>query len=197
MADGWWGLGGVVVGASITWIKDLVIDARCQRRNARYLAIRAVCLLDRYLDGCVAVVGDDGTVQGRPANPDGTCEVQVATPLFPIEALDGDWKAIPQQLMYALLSLPNVIEEAHQRIGAEFENAFPPDYGEGFEERQFQYATLGLQVAKLAKELRHTYDIPPRAIGDWNPVDYLREQLGRIEARREQARARSDSLGDL
>lgn len=184
MSDGWWGLGGVVVGAAIAGGKEVIFDLLNRHRNARYLAIRMVCLLDRYVDGCVEVVEDDGTVDGRPANPDGTHESQAEYPDFPIDGLDGDWKSMPAHLMYALLGFPNAIEAARHRISGEAEHAMPPDYEEVFEERRFQFAKLGLRVSDLADELRRRNKIPAREFDGWDPIDYLRTRLAAIEKSR-------------
>jgi hypothetical protein len=190
MGDKWLGLIGVIVGAVIIGAKELYFDWRKQRSNARYMAIRAVSLLDRYVDGCTAVVGDDGTVMGEPANQDGTCAPQADYPAFPVETLDGDWKSISQNLMYEILSFSNRIQSAEGMSEGQREHASPPHQEEYFEERQFQFARLGLKAHDLAKELRRKYGIPDREFGDWDSVKYLREQFDQITARREELEKR-------
>lgn len=181
----WMGLIGVVVGAFMVTLKDLVSGWFKRRSNAKYLATRAINLLDRFIDGCVDVVGDDGSVMGGPANEDGSYSPQADYPGFPIDNLDGDWKSISQDLMYELLSFSNRIESAQRMIRGKNEHASFPDYEELFEERQFQYAKLGLKAYELASQLRKKHRIPERERRDWDPTEYLREKKGKIEMDRE------------
>src|SRR3546814_4946240 len=61
------GLVGVVIGSTLTWIKDLAAHFFKRRSNGRYAAVRIIAVLDEYAQKCVSVVGDDGTCEGRPA----------------------------------------------------------------------------------------------------------------------------------
>jgi len=196
MAGEYLGLIGVVVGAGITGGKEVLFDWRNRRRNARYLAIRTVCLLDQFIDNCASVAADDGTSQGEPAGKDGCYEPQVMAPEFEISSLDGDWKTVPQDLMYALISFPMQVEAANHRISVTAEHSFPP-FDDFVEERQLQYAKLGLKAAALADRLRRLYKIPPRTLEDWNPIDYMRAQLNKLEQRRRAVAAQPNTLIDL
>jgi hypothetical protein len=138
------GLIGVMVGALITGASEFWKERRTRKKNAEYLAIRIVSLLDRYVEGCTEVAGDDGLCQGQP-DEDGCRRIQVEVPELHIQLIDVDWRSIPATLMYQILSFPNKIDAANHRIHGEFEHASsPPDYEEGFEERRYQYALLGL-----------------------------------------------------
>ena len=175
------GFVGVVVGALMTAARDLWADWRSRRKNAEYLAIRIVSLLDRFIEGCTEVVSDDGLCCGRP-NADGCREIQVSTPKFEVQSIDVDWKAIPASLMYDILSFPDFVDAANHRIHGVFEYAAdPPDYEEGFEDRQYRYAMLGLRASKISDELRSAYGIPERKHDDWDPIKDLREHRKRIE----------------
>jgi hypothetical protein len=181
MSDGVVGLLGVIVGAVLTWGHGTWSEWRERARHARYLAIRVVCILDKYIEDCVAVTLDDGYCEGRPGGEDGTAEPQVETPPPPAFPQDLDWKCIDHELMYRLLSLPRDVEAANQRIVYASENAFPPDYDEAFEERQYQYAKLGLAAFALTEEIRKRYKIPLQETGDWNPAERLGEERKKIE----------------
>src|SRR3546814_14524857 len=61
------GLVGGVIGSTLTWIKDLAAHFFKRRSNGRYAAVRIIAVLDEYAQKCVAVFGDDGTCEGRPA----------------------------------------------------------------------------------------------------------------------------------
>lgn len=142
------GLIGVVIGGFLTLLRDTWSEWRARRRHARYLAIRVVIALDRYVEKCADVATDDGLSQGQP-NADGYLEEQVALPPAPTFPPDLDWKSIDHDLAYRLLSLSNEAEAADRTIGFASENAFPPD----LEERQYQYAKLGLAIFALTQEL--------------------------------------------
>ncbi len=61
------GLLGVILGSILTSFKDLVAHFFHRRSNGRYAAVRLIAVLDEYAQGCVSVVSDDGTCEGRPA----------------------------------------------------------------------------------------------------------------------------------
>lgn len=173
------GLVGVIVGALMTAAKDIWVERRSRRKNAEYLAIRVVSMLDRFVEGCTGVAGDDGLSYGQP-NEEGEREIQVSAPDFEVQSLDVDWKSIPAELMYEILSFPDLVSAATHRVSGAFEFADPPDYEEGFEERQYQYALLGLKASQIAIKLRRKYRLPEHEHRDWSPIDYLRETQERI-----------------
>lgn len=180
------GLIGVVIGAAL----PLLRDAWNKRRQARYLAIRIVCVLDEFLDECTNVVGDDGLSFGQ-RSADGRLEAQVSQPKGLPLPDDVDWRSIDHGLMYEILALPSRIERDNRFISFEAEHAFPPDYRQFFEERQYRYACLGLDVAGLTQTLRSTYGIPEQETGEWDPVAYLVREKARIENCREDREKRS------
>jgi len=137
-------------------------------------------MLERYIAACAEVVADDGQY-----NSEGRSCIQVSVPSFEPESLKVEWKALPANLMYEILNFPNYIETANCRIDSAFENASPPDYEEGFEERQYQYAQLGIRASKLASKLREYAKLPKREIGDWNPIQHMEDQKLDIDVRRE------------
>ena len=174
------GLLGAIIGSAFPWW----MNKQSMQSKARYLAIRVVCLLDKYLEDCVSVVKDDGLCYGSRTE-DGCLAPQVACPSTPNFPDDIDWKSINYDLMYEILSFPSDIEAADGIIQHTWDfAAFPPDYEEGFEERAFQYAKLGLKAYDLAKKLRDQYQIPARNYSDWDPVSELKSDLEKIENRR-------------
>jgi len=178
------GLVGVFVGAVLTalltWTREVLADRRTRGRAARYLAIRVVCILDKYVERCAEVVSD----QGEP-DEQGCLAPQVSSPPPPEFPPDLDWRSIDHALMYRLLSMPNEAEAAASSVAAITEYvAGPPDYAEYFEERQVQYAKLGLAAFVLTEELRKTYGIPALEFGAWNPVDRLNKARKEVEEER-------------
>lgn len=93
----------------------LLCRKRATRKNARYLAIRIVCVLDIYLEDCAEVVKDDGLSYGQ-RNVAGSLEPQVKEPGVPVYPEDVDWKSINHELMYRVLSLPSEVKAAERLI---------------------------------------------------------------------------------
>ncbi|MGI8568578.1 MAG: hypothetical protein ACR2KT_05665 [Methylocella sp.] len=184
------GLLGVIVGSGIPWLKETLSE----RKHARYLAIRVVCILDKFVEGCVDVVNDDGLREGQ-RDADGFLDPQVNLPDSPSFPTDVDWRSIKHDVMYRVLSLPRDVEIAKRSISHSSEFSDPPDFKEFFEDRQYQYACLGLTAAKLARDLRNTYSIPDRDFGHWNPVKNLRDKKDTIEQQRH-ARESQPSIFD-
>jgi hypothetical protein len=188
------GLVGVFLGVVLATIKDLWIGHNSRNKRAEYLAILISCIFDRFVDGCVAVVNDDGLFQGQP-NPEGYRETQVSTPEILIQSIEVDWQSLPSNLMYEILSFPNHIEGANQKIGiVSTYEASPPDYEEAFEERQYQYTILGISAANLAERLRGKYNIPDRNYESWNPIDYLEKEKTTILKRRSERQEGSQAI---
>jgi len=191
MNEAIFGFLGVLVGACISWIREELKERRLRKRHGMYLAARVVCVLDEYVEKCVEVVGDDGTIMGQAAVRDESGQEyykpQVPLPEAPDYPDDVDWKSINSNLMYRLLALPNTARETDRYISASSEHAFPPDYEEVFEARGKGYATLGLEALQLAKELRKTFKIPQENYvkwnPDWNPGNYFKKETKKVEER--------------
>lgn len=186
------GLVGVLIGSLITVAKDVWAHFAGQRRTARYLAIRVVCILDKYVEKCAEVVVDDGLCFGqRDAN--GYLVPQVKAPDAPAFPVDVDWKSIDPDVMYDLLSLPNEAESANAAIRFAWDIACPPDHDEVFEAQIEHYSGLGLKAAGLAARLRKDYGISAIKYGDWNPIDRMKEEKEKLNTQRAAAKERMAS----
>lgn len=152
-----------------------------RKKAARYLAIRTVCIFDKYFMDCTEVVGDSGE-----PDQDGCNYPRVTLPHVPTFPDDVDWKSIDHPLMYDILSFPSDVVSANEAIAHEWDvNYDPPDFSDNFECRAKHYARLGLQAYALTKRLRTTYDIQEKVYDGWNPVSYLEDELKKIEERQE------------
>jgi hypothetical protein len=180
------GLIGVALGALLTVAKDWWFQRRENRKDAEYLAIQVSCALEQYVGRCADVVGDDGLSYGQP-DENGYRRIQVATPTFNPELLKVEWKSLPANLMYEVLDFPYKAEVANQSVVGTFEyEATPPDFDEGFEERQLQFANLGIAASKLAAKLREHVGLPAKCVGAWDLIGYMEEQKTAIELRRKE-----------
>lgn len=186
------GLIGVIVGSAITVTKDSWTTWRERRREGSYSAIRLICILEEYADKCIDVVGDDGTVYGRPAGrtKDGEeyYQAQVASP-DPVEfPADIGWRSLKGPLMHRTLALPNMARSTDRHIQAASDFASPPDYSELFEARQEGYARLGLEALEIADALRKQFQITAKGRAtlntDWNPKAFLSAEIAKLEQRR-------------
>ena len=81
------GFVGVIVGALITWLQTILSEWKKRKETRNYMAILIVFLLDRFIQGCVDVVSDNGRPDG-----DGYFVPQVNTPNIDFEPLKADWK---------------------------------------------------------------------------------------------------------
>jgi hypothetical protein len=186
------GLLGIVLGSALSAIfaivRELYAESRSKRKEAEYLAIRMVCIFESFMEGCASVVGDDGTYHGQ-TDADGFSRVQVTPPQLDVNLSDVNWKSLPPELMYEILYFPNHIKDADSFIDSTFEYAAnPPDYSEGFEERQYQYSKLGIMASELTAKLRDKYKIPKKHISSWNIVEYMiteRDKIKQLRLKRE------------
>ena len=157
--------------------KDRLLKEDELRRAGNYLAIRVVCILDEFIDGCVEVVYDDGI-------PDGNGETgpRLAAPKLEFPS-DVDWKTVRHDLMYRALALPNFISAADEAISfAANELAGPPDHEEFFEERAIRYCEIGLKALELSADFRAKYGIPARELAEhYEPKKRLIERLGKVQ----------------
>jgi hypothetical protein len=181
MTEAIFGLIGVVIGSALTWLQTYWINKRTDSKNARYLAIRIICILDKYVEDCADVIKDDGLSFGE-RDKDGCLKPQVKAPGPPVFPDDVDWKAIDPDLMYILLSMPSEVEAGDRMIKFTENIAGPPDYEEWFEERRFYYSHFGLTAHRLSGELSSKYKVPKKVYNDWNPVADLEHELN--EAKR-------------
>jgi len=190
------GLVGVALGALLTVVKEWWFQIRKNQKDAEYLAIRVSCELERYVARCAQVVGDDGLDHGQ-TDEHGYHAVQAEAPKFDPMSFMVEWKSLPTTLMYEILDFPFKADIADRAVSNTFNYAAdPPDYYEGFEERQFQYAALGIAASQLVNKLRKHGKLPSRTVGDWDPVRYMEEQKSNIESRRAE-RAGRHSLPTL
>lgn len=185
------GLAGVLLGSASATLKEWWFSRRNDKRDARYLAVQVVGQLDRYVFACSEVVVDNGLCRGQ-RDEHGYRRAQIATPTFSPDSLKVEWRSIPPDLMYAILDLPYKAEVAGHIIEGASENADPPDFDDYFEERQLQYAVLGLEAAALAKRLRAEAVLPKRSIAHWDPIAWMNGRKNEIEAIRADRASKSE-----
>lgn len=185
------GLVGVILGAVLTVAREWWSQRVKDSKDAAFLAVQVVGQLDRFVAGCASVVSDDGLSEGRP-DEQGYRRTQVTPPKFEPENFKVEWKSLPLELMFGVLDLPYKIGAANHSIEGAYEyQATPPDFEEFFEERQYQYALLGIEAARLSTALRHHAKLPLRVAKEWDPVGYMLQEKSKIEDFRQERALRN------
>lgn len=164
---------GAFVGVGVMVIRDWVANSIAERQRAIYLAIRVVNALDPFVDDCAAVCQDNGYL--GPATERGEADTTTEAPNAPRFPNDLDWRSIDHRLTFDILSLENKVSIAVKETAVASDNAFPPDYGEYFSIRSRAYTVLGLEAARIARNLRDIHDLPRRTFSGWNPEEILAE----------------------
>lgn len=182
------GICGVLLGNSFVTIKELLINRAKRSKDIAYLAIIVVSHLDRFANGCRHVAYDDGTAYGQPAGRDGEeCAPTTKPPEFQPLDIDVEWKALPRDLMYSIMRLPDESEQIQNRLAGidEFDDDYP-DHTEFFWVRRREYAALGLKASELARRLRRHAGMPldEPAPGEWNREQGMREVIQTIDDKR-------------
>lgn len=184
MIEAFIGLAGVVIGCMITVSQARNSQKEQTEKDALYLAIAVICILDEFIIDCADAVLDDGLSCGSRTK-DGYLTPQYPSPGPVIYPVDVNWKSIEAELMYELLTLPVDIALADRGIDFMWNHvASPPDFDEGFEERAYEYAHFALRAQKYTKKLREDFKLPERKYEDWDPIKKIEEKLSVINKRR-------------
>lgn len=153
------GVAGVVVGAIMVWIKEWATAWQNRRRDAQYLVIRVVCILDEFIDRCVDTAQDDGKLLTGDS-VDQKPEFYTDSPQLWAFPDDLNWKSIDTKLAYNLLTLRSEAEFVAKKI--DFLTRYADMKWNNPEKRQIEYAQLGLKIFNITAVLREKYKIPDR-----------------------------------
>jgi hypothetical protein len=166
----------VLLLGQILW--PMIKDWRSTKSDGTYLAIRVVCVLDKFVEDCASTAIDSGE-----ENEKGESIARVTAPDPPTYPIDVNWKSINNKLMYKLLSLPASTERAANYVQNAAEDSIGPSNGEWFEARTESYANLGLQAHALSRELRKQYKLPVVEFLAWDPISRMEDELKKIASR--------------
>lgn len=167
------------------WIKEARFAQKKRRQEAEYLAMRIVLAFDDLVGAIYNAVHDPLMTDDK-----GYTESTVADPSLVMPS-DGDYKALPAQLMYEVLSMPNRLDGIKESLSSVSEYADPPDYEVYYEYRRAELSKLGLKALDLIDALCRKYDIPPPERPEhYTPRSSFNEELVKI-ARLNDERSRS------
>lgn len=182
MDNAYLGLIGVVIGASITWIKDAVSRAQERKRDAAHLAAVVSTYLDSFAEDCADVAGDNGTYRGE-LDEHGCRSVQIASPTLNLLSITVQWRALPPELLHQTLEFPNEIHSVSRMLESIHDNDSPP-YDDFFAERRYEYAKLGLKATDLSSNLRKKAKLPTQTKRSVRTDNLLRSYVKKFDATR-------------
>lgn len=175
------GLAGVVIGSLIGVAKDWLLSGSKKKKDMEYLAARVVTVLDEFAECCASVAGDNGTSYGQQ-DEQGCYSPQVEPPEISFHDLEVAWTALPGYLLYEIMNFPNEVAAVKRYLNNVAELADPP-YGDYMEERQYEYAKLGVKADHFASKLRTVAGFPSKEAYKWDPVTYMEGQIRMIDKR--------------
>jgi len=143
------------------------------KREARYLAQRLSIILEKFAVDCANVVADNELADSSGGTAG---ERHSSLPIFGSFPSDADWKAIDPDLMDRVMSMPNELELAGQKIGFWWNVVGDEDCMAT--EADHQAGRCGLRAWLLAAELRKRCGIPASTlhIAAWDFLAALRRQ---------------------
>lgn len=179
------GLLGVFVGAALTTLKDVLLLRLKDKKDAEYLAVRVVCLLERFAENCALVAEDDGEEDER-----GRRHTVAASLAYDIDHLSVEWKSIPVSLAYDLLNFAAAVETESKGVSEAADEAEPPGYEEYYDARQWAGIRLGVKAISLADTLRKRAKLPKSNAEVHQRLERRRRELEAWAEQRERTRAR-------
>lgn len=176
-------LGGVSLTHHFTRRREERAAAAKQSSERLFIATELVFLLEQFAEACAGVATDHGYL-----NQDRITVPATDVPNLSYSADTGDWRVLPAKLMYRIRELPVIQGEADRAIAAA--EAYPPDYDEFFEARQYQYTRLGLKAIIQSRRLRQFAGLPDARLdaSPWSAQNVLWKEW-RLERKRRQAHA--------
>ncbi|WP_136474195.1 hypothetical protein [Pseudomonas sp. DG56-2] len=169
-------ISGQLIVFILGWIKESLLSWKKREIEAQHLSIRLVLALEKLVGDCYNAVNDP-----LYTDENGYTRSSVPNPEFALPE-GGDYRALPTQLMYDIMSMPNRLEGIKEGLASARENASPPDYDEYHLYRRETLSTLGLKAIAQIESLCATYKIPlPERPSFYDPKQGLRDQLARIE----------------
>jgi hypothetical protein len=154
-------LGGVIATTgslilfALGWLKESRLSSKKKKIEAQHLGIRLVLVLDKLVADCYNAVNDPLFTDEQ-----GYTHSAVPNPEFALPE-GGDYRALPTQLMYDIMSMPNRLHAIKEGMDSVGEQSSPPDYEEYYQYRAENLSKLGLRAIGQIESLCKKYKIPP------------------------------------
>jgi hypothetical protein len=160
---------------ALGWIKESRLSGKKQEIEAQHLGIQLVLVLDKLVADCYNAVNDPLFTDEQ-----GYTHSSIPNPEF--ELPEGDYRALPTQLMYDIMSMPNRLNAIKEGMNSVGENSSPPDYEEYYQYRDENLSKLGLRAIGQIDSLCKKYKIPlPEKPKHYDPELDLISRLDRLE----------------
>jgi hypothetical protein len=170
----------------VAWFKEARFAAAKKRKDAEYLAMRLVLVLDALVNACYNAVHDPLT-----EDSEGVTENTVSDPTLTLPS-DGDYRTLPRSLMYEVLSMPNRLDGIKEALLSTADFSGPPDYSEYYEYRGEHWSKFGLTALDLIDALCRQYKIPlPERPEHYTPRASFQEELTGIEKNKREREERN------
>jgi len=143
------GLLGVLVGTYIGVLREWASE----RQQRDYLAIRVVCILDKFVQGCRKAVNQEGN---QLEVPESSWPTKIEFPS------DLPWKLLDRGPLYRILTLPSRVNEAAAQVSFTLENVSSETNPEHLGTVTNVFSPLMSDAERLANELRRRYNLPYR-----------------------------------
>ncbi|UCQ13141.1 hypothetical protein [Edwardsiella tarda] len=181
-------LGGVLLTQHRIDKRERAAAAKKADEERLFISTELVFVLERFVEDCAKIVIDDGE-----ENADGEYYPTTSTPSgLKLGEISGNWRVLSSRLMYRIHELPVLLNEAERRIVYTTDISTPPRHTEFFQERQYQYARLGIKALFLSIRLRRLVGLPPTRLNatKWS----VQTTLWRVWRRERKRRAKDARL---
>jgi hypothetical protein len=163
-------LTGIWLTHRFTLKREKLVSEDKLRRERHFIATELVFLLEEFAEGCLRVANDPGNILSEAKH-----ETLTPPPILDLNGVSGDWRALPQELIYGIRQLAVLQFAADRNISDVGEYALPhlPDHY--IHERQYHYSKLGLKGLIMAKRLRKEISLPDASLsgGKYAPFPAL------------------------
>jgi len=179
-----WGLGVAILAAIMPQGVNLYVEYSRSKREKNYIQVQIIFMLDKFAADCAAVARDDG--YDPQWMKTGEAEAQVASPVFDLSALKGEYKFLKPALLYRLQSIEIKLLTINRRLETYIYDD-PPEHPQYFALRRKQYAKLGMYVCDLSSDISKELKIKNDAWqGVRSPRADLQNSLKLLKSREEE-----------
>ncbi|MBD8165424.1 hypothetical protein [Erwinia persicina] len=149
----------------------------------RFICSTLIFRLEGFAQGCADVAQDYGK------SDRGIFRSDYPYPDISFSDVDGDWKSLPSLLLYQVLELPVLRQDAVLRIGGETDYLHDAnEHRRAWEVRQKHFSLLGFRACVLVARLRRLCGFPESdlAYGECSAMPVLRKVIRRENDKKRQ-----------
>lgn len=189
-------IGAVMLTHRFTLKREKAAAEGKQTRERYFIGTELVFMLERFSQRCVAAAYESGYYDHET----GYIQVTHDLPDIGYSSITGDWRSLPQDLMYRLIQIPVLQEEARKSVAAAFNNDSPWDGDDGLYELNKQSCLLGLRAIRLSRELRRLCAMPEDELSvqpwsAWRTLSIVRARI--IDTDLRHARGHQKMMSEL